>query len=197
MAVQQPVSPIGDTAPTSWADDVDDPIRLARFPCCGRYGCRCGEEDGEVGALSHPRGGGIGMGELTQGRRLALAANAQVAAIRADEARERAGLIERRVRPVREAVDRFVELHGRPPGVGDGAMMDPLLRDAGAGGVTREDLEAAARLTEEVGRASGEAADAMRAVADAMEGTGGTLVEWVGVDEATFNRVVEQALEEG
>jgi hypothetical protein len=37
----------------------------------------------------------------------------------------------------------------------------------------------------------------MRAVADAMEGTGGTVSEWVGVDEATFDRAVEQALKEG
>ena len=49
MAVQQPVSPIGDTgAPSYWADDLDAPIRLARFPCCGRYVCRCGEDDEEA-----------------------------------------------------------------------------------------------------------------------------------------------------
>ena len=46
MAVQQPVSPMGDTG-ASWADDIDAPIRLARFPCCGRYVCRCGEDDDE------------------------------------------------------------------------------------------------------------------------------------------------------
>ncbi len=59
MAVQQPAQPrtrssvhpahlIGRPAPpvTYWADDGDEPIRLARFPCCGRYVCRC-DEDGE------------------------------------------------------------------------------------------------------------------------------------------------------
>jgi hypothetical protein len=53
MAVQPslergPLSPIGETAPTSWAEDVDAPIRLAPFDCCGRYVCRCGEDDEEV-----------------------------------------------------------------------------------------------------------------------------------------------------
>jgi hypothetical protein len=50
MAVQQPAQPwarsksgrltlIDRPDPTSlyWADDVDAPVRLARFPCCGRY----------------------------------------------------------------------------------------------------------------------------------------------------------------
>ena len=52
MAVQQPVGrgPVApaDPAPSYWADDVDEPIRLARFPCCGRYVCRCREDDEEV-----------------------------------------------------------------------------------------------------------------------------------------------------
>ena len=52
MAVQPSVGP-GQVAPadpalTSWADDVDAPIRLGRFPCCGRYVCRCDEEDEEA-----------------------------------------------------------------------------------------------------------------------------------------------------
>jgi hypothetical protein len=33
------------TTYTSWARDVDAPIALARFPCCGRYVCRCGDEE--------------------------------------------------------------------------------------------------------------------------------------------------------
>ena len=52
MAVQQPVER-GPVAPADpdlgyWSDDVDEPIRLARFECCGRYVCRCGEDDEEV-----------------------------------------------------------------------------------------------------------------------------------------------------
>jgi hypothetical protein len=52
MAMQPSVergllSPLGETARTSWADDVDEPIRLARFPCCGRYVCRCGGDEEE------------------------------------------------------------------------------------------------------------------------------------------------------
>jgi hypothetical protein len=47
MAVQPSVDR-GSMAPSYWADDVDAPIRLARFPCCGRYVCRCGEDDEEA-----------------------------------------------------------------------------------------------------------------------------------------------------
>jgi hypothetical protein len=47
MAVQQPASNMFDTPATAWADDVDAPIALARFPCCGRYVCRCSEDDEE------------------------------------------------------------------------------------------------------------------------------------------------------
>jgi hypothetical protein len=36
------------TTYTAWAEDVDAPIRLARFPCCGRYVCRCGEDEEEA-----------------------------------------------------------------------------------------------------------------------------------------------------
>ena len=56
MAVQQPAQP--GTAPMGavplpppgvyWADDLDAPIRLARFPCCGRYVCRCDEDEEEA-----------------------------------------------------------------------------------------------------------------------------------------------------
>jgi hypothetical protein len=53
MAVQQPVEPgagvVEFATPVAyWADDVDEPIRLARFPCCGRYVCRCDEDDEEA-----------------------------------------------------------------------------------------------------------------------------------------------------
>ena len=45
MAVQQPVSTTVAASPAYWADDVDEPIRLACFPCCGRYVRRCREDD--------------------------------------------------------------------------------------------------------------------------------------------------------
>ena len=47
MAVQQPASKIFDAPASYWADDVDAPIRLACFPCCGRYVCRCDDDDEE------------------------------------------------------------------------------------------------------------------------------------------------------
>ena len=30
---------------TAWAEDLDEPIQLARFDCCGRYVCRCRQEE--------------------------------------------------------------------------------------------------------------------------------------------------------
>ena len=139
------------------------------------------------------------MAELTQEQRLALAVKAQVAAIRADQARERGALIRRRVEPVHEAHARFVKLYGREPDLdapGDKATMGALFEATGAGGVTGAQLEAAARSSGEVGQADLEAAGAMKALAEALS-EGATVLEWLGVDEDTFSRTVEQALEEG
>jgi hypothetical protein len=51
MAVQPSVergpSAPADPATAYWAETVDEPIRLARFACCGRYVCRCDEDDEE------------------------------------------------------------------------------------------------------------------------------------------------------
>jgi hypothetical protein len=140
------------------------------------------------------------MGDLTQEQRLALAVGAAVARARADRARELADAAERRTGPVAEAWERFQERHGRPPEEGELASA-AILASAFAQGVTVEDLEAADRATAEAALASAVAADAHRAIADAMRASGAdtstTTLEWVGVDEDTFHRAVERALKEG
>ena len=80
------------------------------------------------------------MRQLTREERLALAVQAEIAVIRAGLARERAALIQKRVQPLREGVDRFEELYGRMPDPkvpGDLVTM-VALSEGSAGGVTGE-----------------------------------------------------------
>jgi len=137
------------------------------------------------------------MRQLTREERLALAVQAEIAVIRAGLARERAALIQKRVQPLREGVDRFEELYGRMPDPkvpGDLVTM-VALSEGSAGGVTGEQLEDAVHALREVVGANQEATDAMEAVRDALAGAG-TMLTWTGVDEATYKRAVEQALKE-
>ena len=140
------------------------------------------------------------MAELTTEERLALAVRAHVAAVRADRAKGRAALLEKRIQPVREAVERFVGTRGRLPDLNDererAAFME-LLASTGGREVSRDDLSAAATLGREAARLRARAAAALRAVSDAMPDRGRTVREWVGVDAETFDRAVEQALGEG
>ena len=137
------------------------------------------------------------MSQLTREERLALAVRAQVAAIRAEEAQEWSAFLPRRLRPVKETWDRFVRLSGRAPdpeAPGDRAMIEALFMDSGGGAVTPEQLEASVRSWVEIGRAERESAEAIEALTVALEG--GELPEWLGMDEETFERAVEQALKE-
>lgn len=137
------------------------------------------------------------MRQLTREERLALAVRAEVATIRAVQARDRAALIQRRVQPLREGMDRFKRRYGRAPDPdvpGDVAVM-VALSEEGSGDVTREQLEAAARSSREIAEAEQKAADALEAVRIALA-PGMTTLEWVGVDAETYERAVEQALKE-
>ena len=136
------------------------------------------------------------MSQLTQEERLALVVRAEVAVIRAGQARDRAALVHKRVQPLREGVDRFEELFGRRPDPkvpGDLVTLLTLSGDS-AGKVSKEQLAASARALREVSRADLEASDALQAVEDALV-PGMTTLEWVGVDAETYERAVEQALE--
>ena len=139
------------------------------------------------------------MSTYTQEERLALAVGVQVATIRADQTRGRGALLERRVRPVKEAFERFVTLHGRPPGPDDGAKMATLLEETGGGSASQDDLSAALAVAEEIGRAESAVTSALEALTAAVRDDGAeglTTLEWLGVDVATYERALDQALGE-
>jgi hypothetical protein len=139
------------------------------------------------------------MAELNAEERLALAVQAHVAAIRAERAKERAALIEERTEPLRQAAERFAGRHGRLPDLDDAGDREAFMRlvsSAGGGDVSREDLMAAAGVGHEAAELRAEAADALKAVADAMP-EGQNMRDWVGVDDATLDRAIQEALGEG
>jgi len=130
-------------------------------------------------------------------KRLALVARAQCAAFRADQARDRVALLTRRGDAFGEAVRRFEALYARDWGgdPGDMALLRPILKATGGSVLRAEDLQASADAHGDVGRLQFEAAEATRAVTEAWRGEeGGTVREWLGVDEETFERAVELAM---
>jgi hypothetical protein len=142
--------------------------------------------------------GGIDMTKkLSQEQRLALVVAAEVARVRAQQAQERAAHLGERTRAVSGVLDRFIERRGRPPEPGELAI-GAIVAQPRAQGVTTEDIEAVAHAHAECARTSGEVVAAMRALAAVWKEAGGrTVLDWVGVDRATFERAVEQALKEG
>jgi len=140
------------------------------------------------------------MTELTKAKRLALVVRAEVAMIRADQATERAALIDRQTRPLLDARDRFVKLYGREPDLGapgDAATYGSLIEATARGSITREMVEAAASAADESAEAAHQAALAMQELLAAWDSNDArTPREWVGVDTETLDRAVERALEE-
>ena len=138
------------------------------------------------------------MAELTQADRLALVVRAEVTRRRADQAKERAALIDRQTRPLMDALERFVKLYGREPDMdapGDSAAIGGLIAAVGGASISTEMIEAAAEAADESAEAAHQAALAIRALRAAWDGNGGrTPREWVGVDIETFERAIECAL---
>jgi len=140
------------------------------------------------------------MTKLTTQERLALAVRAEVARRRADQAKERAVFMDRKVKPFMDAVERFEKARGRPWDADSMTDLAEVIAFAGKEGadVTFEMVAAAAQVNFEAGDASVAAASAARAVLDAWgDGEGDTVFEWVGVDRETFGQAVEAALAEG
>jgi hypothetical protein len=118
--------------------------------------------------------------------------------IRADQAKQRAALLERQVDAFLQAMDQFTTLYRREPDFSspdDCRLIAPLLARKGAADVSRETLAAAAEALKQAEERAHEAATAMKAVGAAWSGRGGrTVREWVGVDSAAFDRAMEEAL---
>ena len=136
------------------------------------------------------------IGLLTQEARLALAVRAQVASIRADQAAERAALLRKQMAPFDEAAGRFERLYGHEPDLqdaADAARMLPLL--TGTADVSQETVLAAVEAGGVASERAGVAAAAMQALRAARTAEqGDTVLEWIGVDGATYERALQEAL---
>ena len=136
-------------------------------------------------------------------KRLALAAMAQCAAIRAEQAEERSALLLGRVRPFEEALERFEKMYRRECDLsvpGDGALLRPILAATGGADIGPDDFKASADALRDIGQCHQRAAEAHRAIAQAMRDDGAaedaTTLEWVGVDAETYERALDRALGE-
>ncbi len=131
---------------------------------------------------------------MNQENRLALAVRAQVAMIRADQAKERAALLERQTRPLTQALEQFMKLHQREPDPEkDAEAIRALVIEFGGGNLNTDVLGAAAEAASETARCEHEAAEAMGVVAAELH-PGETVSDWAGVDKETFRKAVEAAL---
>jgi len=140
---------------------------------------------------------------MTLEERLALVIVAHVAMIRADQAKERAALLDRQTHPAMDALERYAKLHGREPDMdapGDAAAFGGLIAAAGGASISPEMVEAVSAAAEESAQAGLAAANAHRAVSAAMRASGAaehiTTQEWLGVDTETLDRALDAALEE-
>jgi hypothetical protein len=135
---------------------------------------------------------------VDKAERLALFARTEVAYNRAEQAKQRAALLARRVKPFTDAMERAEKLIGheidldRPE---DARLVGQLLRASGAPEICWQDLGAAAEALEEVRARDEEAAAALREVARYWGGRdGSTLGEWVGCTPAELRAAVEREL---
>ncbi len=133
---------------------------------------------------------------------MALAVEAEVARIRADQAEERGAFLLGRVRPFEEALERFEKMYRRECDLslpGDGAVLRPILAATGGADIGPDDFEASASVSAELVQCHQRAAAAFSALARAMREGGAaedaTTLEWLGVDVETFERAVELAME--
>jgi hypothetical protein len=134
--------------------------------------------------------------DLSQQQRVQLLVTAEVARIRADRAKHRAAVLERRVRPLVDAVDRFAQLRRRRPDLTAPADAGQVLAWAGAAAeLSWELIEEARRALVDASGATSTAVRAMQAVSDARQGDEAeTPLAWAGVDREVVERLVEEEL---
>ena len=129
---------------------------------------------------------------MDHAERLDLAVRAQLAAIRADQARDRTALLERHYAPVSRAIEAYVELYGREADPADDFdVFLGLVIEKGGVDLGREDLLTGMEMYVERAAASDAAADAMHALQEALGDHQGTVREWVGCTEAEFVAALE------
>jgi hypothetical protein len=133
---------------------------------------------------------------MDNAERLNLAVRAQLAAIRADQARDRTALLERHYAPIAKAIEAYVEMYGREADPADDFdVFLGLVIEKGGVYLGREDLLTGMEMYMERTAASDAAADAMHELQEAMGDHRGTVREWVGCTEAAFVAAVGAGLD--
>jgi hypothetical protein len=133
---------------------------------------------------------------MDKAERLELAVRAQLAAIRADQARERTAVLERHYAPVARAIEAYVAVYGREADPADDFdVFLGLVIEKGGVDLGREDLLTGMEMYVERAAASDAAADAMRELQEAMGDHQGTVRAWVGCTEAEFVAAVGARLD--
>jgi hypothetical protein len=104
------------------------------------------------------------------------------------------------MRPLDEALERFLLLHGHgvdPTSQRDSMMLAPLLEATGAARLTKDEIEAGRVAEAETFAYRKLALDAMTALTDAWNPNhGGVLIDWIGCSSAEFLTAVEPDLED-
>jgi len=135
---------------------------------------------------------------MNQEERLALAVQAQVAEIRADQSKERSALIQRRIAPLHEAFARVGAILKRPLDFSnrrDRALIDEALESLGAQHPSDRDLDASVVASKEADELEAAMLIAARALTSAWTpADGGTLAEWIGCSPEDFRTAVDAAL---
>jgi hypothetical protein len=137
------------------------------------------------------------VSQLPPAERLVLAVRAEVARIRAEEASDRAALLDRRMVPLLEARQRFSKQYQRDPDLKSDTDFDKLFAlivEAGGERMTKEHIDAAAEATREAAARQGLAVLAMTEVAKVLPTSGVSILEWCGVSEEEFLGAVLIAL---
>lgn len=131
--------------------------------------------------------------------RLALVVAAQVATIRADEARERNGALIDGPGSIGHAFATFEARHGHPydsKNRRDHRLFVALLDETGAAKLTYDDVRREKIATEECRALDGAAVEAMDAMTAAWKpGDGRTVLEWIGCTSEQLRAAVEHDLE--
>ena len=138
------------------------------------------------------------MSQLPPAERLALAVRAEVTRVRAEEASDRAALLDRQLAPLLQASQLFSKRYRRDPDLAseqDLEQLFGLVTETVGAELTREHLDAAAEATREAAARQGLAVLALTELAKVLPTKGTSILEWCGVSEEQFLSEVLTALD--
>jgi hypothetical protein len=132
---------------------------------------------------------------MDRAERLDLAVRARLAAIRADQVRERTASLDRQYVPVVKAIEDYMGRHGNDADpFDDFDVFLGLIVRHGGGNLGREDVLTGTELYVQRAAAASEAADATHALAEAKGDHRGSVLRWVGCTRKQFSSALESRL---